>query len=251
MSRWGYAESLLVDGNNVLCTPGGDSGTVACLDRQTSRLLWRSTELTDPAAYSSILKVRLHETDQYVVLTGKSLAGIETSTGKLLWNTDRLGKTAVIPTPVVHGNLIFVTSGYGIGCNLFEIKKKDNGFTVTEKYANTDIENHHGGAVLVGDHVYATSGVTLKCFNLLNGEVAWAERSVGKGSLSFADGHLYLRSERGPVALIKANPQKYEEKGRFEQPRRSRQRSWPHPVIAGGRLYLRDMDRMFCYRIKP
>ena len=251
MSRWGYSESVLVDGERVICTPGGDEGTVACLDRRTGDVLWRSRDLTDPAAYSSILEVRLHDTDQYIVYTGESLAGIEPSTGEVLWKVPRRGRTAVIPTPLVRDNLVYVTSGYRIGCNLFEIGKDGDGFTVTEKYANTDLENHHGGAILVGDHVYATSGVMLKCMNLLDGKVLWEERSVGKGALSYADGHLYLRSERGPVALIEANPSKYEEKGRFDQPRRSRRSSWPHPVISGGRLYLRDMDRLFCYRIEP
>ena len=224
---------------------------MACLDRQTGRTLWRTGELSDQAAYASILKATLHGASQYLVFTGKSLAGIEPSTGRLLWRAEREGKTAVIPTPVVLDNLVFVTSGYGIGCNLFEIGKEGDSFTVAERYANGHMENHHGGVIRVGDHVYGTSGPVLVCMDMRTGKVAWEERSVGKGSLSYADGHLYLRSERGPVALVEASPDAYVEKGRFEQPARSRHRSWPHPVIAGGRLYLRDMDRLLCYGLKP
>ncbi len=251
MSHWGFSESILVDGNRILCTPGGDQGTVACLDRKTGELVWRTKDLVDRAAYASIVKTTIHDTEQYIVLTGETLAGIVPETGKLLWRIDRSGKTAVIPTPICRDNLIFVTSAYGIGCNLFEIKKTDGQFSASERYANRELENHHGGVILIGNHVYATNRNSIVCLELETGDVAWEERSVGKGSLSYADGHLYLRSEKGPIALIEANPELYVEKGRFDQPDRSRLSSWPHPVIANGRLLLRDRDKLLCFDIKP
>ena len=249
MSRWGYSESVLVDGDRVVCTPGGEKGAVVCLNRQTGRPMWRARQLRDPAAYTSIIKTTIHGIEQYISLTGKTLAGIDPSTGKLLWKIERKGKTAVIPTPICRGNQIFVTSGYGIGCNLFEIEWKNGQFSAKENYANKEVKNHHGGVIRIGDYLYASNDLTIVCLEMATGEVAWEERSVGKGSLAYADGHLYLRSERGPIALIEANPEKYMEKGRFEQPDRSRRRSWPHPVIANGHLFLRDQNQLFCYDI--
>ena len=249
MSRWGYSESVLVDGNQVICTPGGEKGAVVCLNRQTGRPMWRTRQLRDAAAYTSILKTTIHGIDQYISLTGKTLAGIDPSTGKLLWKIERKGKTAVIPTPICRGNQIFVTSAYNIGCNLFEIERKNGQFFAKENYANNAVENHHGGVIRIGDYLYASNGPTIVCLEMATGKVAWEERSVGKGSLTYADGHLYLRSERGPIALIEANPKEYIEKGRFEQPNRSRRRSWPHPVIANGRLLLRDLNQLFCYNL--
>ncbi len=251
MSGWGYSESVLVDGERVVCSPGGRKGTVVCLNRADGKLIWRTTELKDEAAYTSIVKEAIHGKVQYLTLTGDSLAGISPSTGKLLWKAKRRGKTAVIPTPIYHDGSVFVTSGYNVGCNLFDITKRGERFRVDERYANRDIKNHHGGAIRVGDHIYASSGPILVCMELKTGDVKWEQRSVGKGSLSYADGHLYLRSEKGPIALIEANPSAYVEKGRFKQPDRSRRQSWAHPVIANGRLILRDQNSLFSYDLKP
>lgn len=249
MSRWGYSESVLIDGQRVVCSPGGRSGTVTCLDRKTGKELWRTTDLKDEAAYTSLIKETVQGIEQYLSLTSDSLAGIDPSDGTLLWKAKRRGKTAVVPTPIFHQQKIFVTSGYNVGCNLFEITRSGSRFTATEKYANRNIKNHHGGAIRVGDHIYASSGPILVCLELESGEIAWEQRSVGKGSLTYADGHLYLRSEKGPIALIEATPTRYIEKGRFSQPDRSRRQAWAHPVIADGHLFLRDQDLLFCYNL--
>ena len=251
MSGWGYSESVLVDGNRVICSPGGKKGTVICLNRNSGDLVWRTSQLKDRAAYTSITKEMILGKTQYLTLTGETLAGISPSTGELLWQADRPGKTAVIPTPIYHDGKVFVTSGYNVGCNLFEISQKRNKFMAKEKYANRNIKNHHGGAIRVGDHIYASSGPIIVCLELETGKIAWEQRSVGKGSLSYADGHLYLRSEKGPIALIEANPKAYTEKGQFKQPDRSRRQSWAHPVIANGHLLLRDQDSLFSYDLKP
>ncbi|MDA7633612.1 PQQ-like beta-propeller repeat protein, partial [bacterium] len=251
MSGWGYSESVLVDGDRVLCSPGGKNGTVVCLNRNTGKQVWRTTQLKDRAAYTSITKEIVHGTIQYITLTGETVAGIAPSNGRLLWQAERRGKTAVVPTPIYHDGKLFVTSGYNVGSNLFEVTKKNDRFTAKQSYANRNIKNHHGGAILVGDHVYASSGPILVCLELSTGEIAWDQRSVGKGSLTYADGHLYLRSEKGPIALIEANPNAYVEKGRFNQPERSGRQSWAHPVIANGHLFLRDQGTLFTYDLKP
>lgn len=251
MSGWGYSESVFVDDQKVICTPGGDRGAIVALDIKTGDLIWRTEDFTDEAAYSSIVPAEIGGKRQYVQLTGESVVGVAADTGDVLWRAKRHGETAVISTPVVKGNFIFVTSGYGIGCNLFRVTPSDGKFSAEQVYANRDMENHHGGVVLVGDHIYGTSGNMLVCMELITGKVAWKDRSVGKGAVSYADGHLYVRSEGGDgtLALVEATPQAYREKGRCDQPDRSNFNAWPQPVIAGGKLYVRDQDVLLCYDV--
>ncbi|MDB6033203.1 MAG: polyvinylalcohol dehydrogenase [Verrucomicrobiales bacterium] len=252
MSGWGFSESPLVDGNKVVCTPGSMKGTVLALNKKTGEVIWQSAEFVDKSAYASLVVANFGGVRQYVQLTDAHVAGIAAADGKLLWQADRPGKTAVIPTPIVTDEFVYVTSGYGVGCNLFKVTKGGDGFKVEEVYANKNLINHHGGVVLVGNHIYGHSekgGWT--CQDLKSGEVVWANNGVGKGSISFADGFFYIRSEsKGSVALIEASPKGYKEHGRFDQPDRSSKNSWPHPVIENGKLYLRDQDAMFCYDVK-
>ncbi len=250
MSGWRYSESVLVDGDKVVCTPGGAEGAVVALKKSDGSEIWRCKDFTDPAGYSSIVIMELGNVRQYAQLTGESLAGIEAATGKLLWRADRAGKTAVITTPVFKDNLIFVTSSYNIGCNLFKVSSAGGRFSAEEVYASKDMMNHHGGVVLVGNHVYGTGNNELVCMEMATGKVAWKDASVGKGSIACADGMLIVRGERGPVALVRANPSRYEELGRFDQPDRSAEKAWPHPVIADGKLYLRDQDVLLIYDLK-
>ncbi|MBN1441361.1 MAG: PQQ-like beta-propeller repeat protein [Planctomycetes bacterium] len=253
LPEWGFSESLLVDGDRVVGTPGGAQGTVIALDKATGETVWRCGDLKDDAHYSSLIKIEIGDVPQYVVLTAESVAGIAAKDGQLLWRAERKGKVAVIPTPVHHEGHIYVTSGYNVGCSLLRIEKSDAGFSATEVYANREMVNHHGGAVLVGKHVYGHSESRgWICQDVETGEVVWKDRSLGKGSLTFADGHLYLREEAGPgtIVLVEATPDGYKEKSRFEQPDRSKKNSWPHPVVAGGQLFIRDQDILLCYRVK-
>ena len=249
---WEYTESVLVDGEKVICTPGGVQGTLAALDRETGRLLWRSKDLTDAAAYASPVLATIGGKRQYVQLTSESVFGVDPDTGNVLWRAVRQGQTAVIPTPIVRDNFVFVTSGYGVGCNLFEISHSGAQFSARQVYANREMVNHHGGVVRVGDWLYGSSdpGI-LKCIDFKTGDVKWKERSIGKGALAYADGRLYLRSELdGKVALIDAKPNGYKEEGLLRQPSRSNEPAWAHPVISGGKLYLRDQDVLLCYDIR-
>ena len=252
-SGWNYTESPLVDGNQVLVTPGGKNGAVVALDKKTGALLWQSKEFTDGAQYSSLIAADIYGVHQYIQLTAASVAGVEANTGKLLWRAERKGSTAVITTPIYAHNQVFVTSGYGVGCNAFKITKDSAGFTTEEIYANKNMANHHGGVILLGDYIYGHSdskGWT--CLDFKTGDVKWRHDGVNKGSIAYADGHFYCRSEggKGTVALIVATPAGYQEKGRFEQPDRSKQNSWAHPVIANGKLYLRDQDVLLCYDVR-
>jgi len=249
MSGWKYSESPLVDGDRVVCTPGGKDGTLLAVDRNSGAKLWQTSDWTDAAAYSSAVVATIQGKKQYVQLTGNSVAGVEADTGKVLWKAPRTGKTAVIPTPIIDGDLVFVTSGYGIGCNGFRISKDGDTWSAEEIYANKELANHHGGVVLVDGHVYGATGSTFRCVELESGDGVFNERSAGKGSTLYAGGRFILRSEGGPVALIKASPEGMQEVSRFDQPDRSEHRAWPHPVIANGKLYLRDQDLLLCYDV--
>ena len=252
MSSWGYSESPLVLGDQLLCTPGGAAGSVIALNKQTGALLWRSKELTDPAAYSSLMASPIAGTLQVIVFTGAHVAGLDPKTGTVLWSAPRRGATAVVPMPVIKDDCVFVTSGYGIGCNLFKITRSGAAFTATEVYANTEMVNHHGGVVLAGPNVYGFSdGKGWKCLDLLTGQTVWESKKLGKGTILSADGHLYLRSETGgTLVLIEATPTGWQETGRFTQPSLSGKSTWVHLTVSGGKLFVRDQDLLLCYNIK-
>ncbi len=252
--EWGYSESPLVDGAKVLVTPGGSQGAIAALDKNTGAVLWQSKEFTDPAHYSTLVKAEIGGVKQYVQLTEKSVAGVAAEDGKLLWLAPRKGATAVIPTPIVHGDYVYVTSGYGIGCNLFKVTAAGGKFSAEQVYANKVMVNHHGGVILSGDCVYGYSdGKGWTCQDLKTGEARWQEKEkLGKGAILGVDGRMILRQEdkKGTVALIELTPGGYKEHGRFDQPDRSAKNSWPHPVVAYGKLFLRDQDVLLCYDLK-
>ena len=252
--EWGFAESPLLDGDKVVVTPGGLKGAVVALNKGSGQVIWQSKDFKDPAHYSSLVGAEIGGVNQYIQLTEQSVAGVAATDGKLLWRATRRGATAVIPTPIVQDNLVYVSSGYGIGCNLFRINASGGQFSAEQVYANKIMENHHGGVIRVGNFVYGHSdskGWT--CQDLKTGRDIWQEKQkLGKGSIAYADGRLYLREEngKGTVALIEASPQGYREHGRFNPPNRSDKNSWAHPVIAGGKLYLRDQDVLLCYDVK-
>ena len=250
---WKYSESPLVDGDKVICTPGSSQGSLIALNKKTGELLWQTKELTDSAEYSSPIVAEIGKVRQYIQLTGANVVGIDAKTGKVLWRAPRQGRTATIPTPIFHDNCVFVTSGYGVGCNLFRVTSAPSGFTSEQVYANKIMVDHHGGVLRVGDYLYGHSdGQGWVCQEFKTGNLVWKNAGVGKGSLTYADGHLFLRSEsgKGEIALIEATPEGYREKGRFDQPNRTGENSWPHPVIANGKLYIRDQDVLLCFDVK-
>jgi outer membrane protein assembly factor BamB len=258
MSGWGYSESPLVDGEQLICTPGGKQGTLAALNKKTGDVIWRSKELTDDAGYSSVVAADLGGVRQYVQTTKEAVAGVAAKDGKLLWRFPKPEyRTAVIPTPIVRDNLVYVTAGYGVGCDLLQINPEGQGFKAERLYdrdARKLTENKHGGVVLVGDHIYgwSDSGNRWVCQELKTGKQAWESKALGRGSITCADGCLYCYSEdNGTCVLIEATPTAWKETGRFTIPQQKKPGSiWPHPVVANGRLYLRDQDLIFCYDVK-
>lgn len=257
---WGYTESVLVDGKQVVCTPGGPQGAVAALDLATGKVLWQSKDFTEGAQYSSIVPATINGQPQYVQRTMASIVGLSPKDGALLWKQEFPGKTAVIPTPIVKGNQIYVTAGYGVGSMSFTIDKDNKVTMLWDETSGTNkvMKNHHGGVILLGDHVYGYSdGLGWACQDLKTGAEVWSEKkALGKGAISYADGMFYLLEESsGNVVLIEASPKGWSEKSRFKLDPQTAIRSpqgriWTHPVIANGRLYLRDQDLIHAYAVK-
>lgn len=257
---WGFSESPLVDGNLVICTPGGSQGSIAALDKNTGRVVWRSKGLTALGGYSSAIVAEIGGVRQYIQLTRQGVAGVAASDGKVLWTANVAGNnTAAIPTPVCRDNIVYVTSGYNAGCAALRITKKGDAFNVENLYVNKNMINHHGGVVLVGDHVYGYSdGPGWTCQNLMTGEAVWRHRvsEPGKGAVLSAGGRLLCLDERtGSLTVALASPDGWKEFGRLDFPERSKvpsqdKRVWTHPVISNGKLYLRDHDLLFCFELK-
>lgn len=251
--KFGYSESPLVDGDKLVFTPGGAAGCIAALNKKTGEVLWRSTDLHDNAAYSSLVVATIGGVRQYVQFTESSVAGVNPADGKLLWRAERKGGLP-ISVPIVDGNLVYVAMAYGVGCLEFRVDVADGKFTATQVYANKEMVNHHGGVIKIGDNLFGYSdGKGWVCQDFKTGQTVWAEKAkLGKGSLTCADGLLYLRQEdkNGTLVLIEPSATGWVERGRFDQPERSDKKSWPHPVVSNGKLYVRDQGVLFAYDVK-
>jgi outer membrane protein assembly factor BamB len=249
-ASWNYTESPLVDGGQVMVTPGGRQGAIVALDKMTGKLSWQSKNFTDGAQYSSLIVREFGGQRQYIQLTGHSVVSLEAKTGKVLWKAARRGRTATVSTPIFHQGHVFVSSSYGVGCNGFKVSHDSGKFSTEQTYANKTIANHHGGCIRVGDYVYGSSGGTLACLELKTGKEMWRERSAGKGSIIVVGDKIILRAESGPVALVALDPTKYRQISRFKQPDRTRASAWAHPAVSNGVLYLRDQDTLFAFDLR-
>jgi hypothetical protein len=258
MSGWGYCESVLIDGDHLVCCPGGREGTFAKLDKKDGKPVWRSKELTDNAAYSSIVVGDMGGVKQYVNMTGKGVAAVSAQDGKLLWKSGTAANgTAIIPTPVVSKNLVYVTSGYGAGCGLLDIQGGTGKFDAKTVYTNKEMTNHHGGVVRIENRIFgfSDSGGRWLCQDMDSGKKMWDSKKLGKGSVTFADGHYYCYDEgSGTCVLVSASGNDWKEDGRFTIPEKTKKprksgRIWTHPVVANGKLYLRDQDLIFCFDV--
>ncbi len=248
---WGISESPLVDGNRVVVTPGGQAATMVALEKSSGRTLWRSIFPGGPgAAYASAIVSQLGTVRQYVNFTSKGVIGVHADTGTPLWGNDATSNgTANCPTPLDVGSAIFSASGYGTGGGLVKLAAGRNNVQAQLAYKVRELVNHHGGMVFVNGYVYGTNDNALVCVDVKNGDVLWRDRSVGKGSVTYADGHLYVVGEAGEIALVEASPDGYVEKGRFKHVNRSDKRLWAHPVVFQGRLYVRDQDTLTVYDV--
>lgn len=248
---WGMSESPLVDGDRVVVTPGGKEATMVALDKRTGRPVWKASVPGAPqAAYSSIVTVETGGVRQYVNFVHTGLVGVRAADGTVLWGDDSAANaTANCSAALEWKRGVFAASGYGAGGVLLALGGGRQGIRATPLWKTKEMKNHHGGMVIDRDHLYGCDEALLTCLDLATGRVKWRNRSVGKGSVVWADGKLVVRSEDGPVALVEATPRGYVERGRFTPEHRSDRPAWPHPVIAGGRLWLRDQERMDVYGV--
>jgi outer membrane protein assembly factor BamB len=242
---WGISESPLVLGDRVLVNAGGPGASLVALKKSDGSLIWKTQ--SDRAGYSSAVPVQLGGKTQVVFFTSQRAVAVDPADGRVLWEYAKpSNRTANVATPVARGNRVWISSDYGTGGGLVEIKADGS---AQEVYFTREMRNHHSTAILVGDHLYGFSGSTLTAMRFDTGEVAWKDRSVGKGSLVYADGHLYAFSENGVVGLVEATPAGYREKGRFSIQQGSLP-TWTHPVVAGGRLYIRDQDTIYAFDVR-
>ena len=246
---WGLSESPLVLRDRVVVNAGGPGASIVAVNKKDGSVLWRSQG--DQAGYSSGILHEIGGIPQGIFFTGERALAVDTRDGRLLWSYARVSnRTANIATPIARGNRVFLSSDYGTGAALLELTPNGNSVNAKEVYFTNEMRNHHASSVLVGEHLYGFSSNILTAMKFDTGEVAWRDRSVGKGSVIFADDRLYLFSENGVVGLAEANPTGYREHGRFQLKTGSLP-TWSHPVVANGKLFLRDQDTIYAYSVRP
>lgn len=259
MAAWGYCESPLVDGDKLICTPGGSDSTIVALDKHTGDVIWKTPVSTgNGAGYASPILIESAGHKQYLDFLEGGVVGVDAETGKQLWHTSKgANGTANCTTPIFYDDSVFVTSAYSGSGTLVKLSK-DGSDTVKADvvYSNRNLKNHHGGVILLDGYLYGASGGneggSLVCIDFKSGEVQWSAKrdTAPKGGITMADGLLYYRHEDGVMTLLEPNPKEYTELSRFDPPDRSRAKAWSHPVIANGKLYLRDQDVLLCYDVK-
>jgi outer membrane protein assembly factor BamB len=248
--RWLISESPLVDGNNVIVSPGGSSAGMVALDKMTGKTVWTSKDLSDPAGYSSPVVAEVGGVRTYTTLTSSAGVGVRASDGKLMWRYDRAANNvANIATPLFFDNKVFYTSAYDTGAALLGLTAQNGEVKANEIYFTRNMKNHHGGVVLVNGYLYGFNDSILTCLEFATGKQVWRDRSVGKGTVTYADGNLYIQGENNTVGLAEATPNGYNEKGRFKIADQGLP-SWAHPVVSGGRLYVRNQGTLAAYDIK-
>jgi outer membrane protein assembly factor BamB len=251
---WGYCESVLIDGDRLICTPGSKDATLVCLNKKTAEVIWKGpVPEGDGAAYSSVIIGTFDGKKQYIQFLGRGVVGLSED-GKFLWRYNKpANTTANCSTPIYHDGMVFAASDYGTGGGMAKLTKNgDGGIKAEEAYFTKQMKNHHGGMILLDGYVYGSNEGLLTCLDFKTGEVKWEARQPGKGSLTFAEGRIYYRNEggKGMMYLVEATPEKYVELGKFDQPDRSHSNAWAHPVIANGKLFILDQDVLLCYDIK-
>jgi outer membrane protein assembly factor BamB len=251
LPMWGYAESPLVDGPWVICTPGGEKNTVVALDKSNGEKVWGAA-VGDKAAYSSLLKATIDGVEQYVTLTQKGVIAVRAKDGKFLWRYDApASERANCSECIVSGNSVFASTAYGCGGGRADVKRSGDQFQANEVFFTKKMQNHHGGMVLIDGMLYGCNNPKdLTCLDFNTGEIKWTDKTAGKCSVLYAEGMLYCRDENGPISLVEATPLGFKLKGRFDQPDRSKLNSWPYLVIANGMMYVRDQDVLLCYDVR-
>lgn len=247
--QWGYAESPLIVDKAVVVTPGGSKGSIAALDKMTGTVIWQSSKAKFAVAYSSPILIDVKGKKEIVNATGSggvkagTMIGVDAATGELLWQFSTGVATIACCTPVYKDGIVVASSGYDKGTAAADV----TGEAAKDLWHVEATGSHHGGMILLGDCIYLNMNA-LSCINLKDGKVLWQERSVGKGSLVYAGGLFYCLSEDNHMKLVEATSEGCKVKGSFDAPKTKR-KNWAHPVVVGGRLFLRNQDTLTCYDV--
>jgi outer membrane protein assembly factor BamB len=249
--EYGYSESVLIDGENLFVRPSGKKGFQVCLNKNTGETVWTNTEIPGTEGYSSMVISQTRGLRQIIGSSSNCYYGVDIKTGKLLWKVDFENQRELnLADAIVFNEYVFITSGYGKGCMVFKLKPSAKGLATETVWQSELMDNQHGGVILHNGYLYG-SGTNSRgwfCLDFLTGKQMW--NTNGKGSITFADGMLYLLDERtGTMKLVRAVPDKYEVKGEFTVPKGGDSFYWAHPVVCGGRLYVRHGDKIFVYDI--
>ena len=253
---WGVSESVLVTRGRVVVTPGGRDAALVALDAETGKTVWKTpVEGKQTTSYCSAVPIKVGSRRVVVTMLSKSVVGVAFESGKLLWRFPHTTKHDVnCASPVYSDGHLFVSTGYGTGSVLLRLEAVGSGVKAEEAWRNRTLDNHHGGVLLVDGHLYgaghSNNGGKWTCLELRTGKELYNERGVGKGSATFADGMLYCLSEKGEMGLVKADPRRHAVVSRFRIPKGGKGLVWAHPVVCGGRLYIRHGDLLYAYDVR-
>jgi outer membrane protein assembly factor BamB len=247
---YGYSESVLIDGDHLYVRPFGKKGYQVCLNKNNGELIWANTEVAGKPGYSSMVIDEFGGYRQIVGSVGNYYYSLDTQTGKLLWKAEIANQRELnITDAILYKDYIFLSSGYGKGSILYKLNISSKSIVPETVWQSALMDNHHGGVILDNGFLYGAGSNSRGwyCLNFLTGKEIW--KTEGKGSVTYADGMLYLLDERGTVKLVKATPDKYEPSGEFKVPKGGEGMYWAHPVVCGGTLYIRHADKLYAYDI--
>ena len=248
--QWLLSESPLIDGNHVIVSPGGRNAGIVALDKMTGATVWTSRELSGEAGYASAIVADVQGVRTIMTYTAEAGVGVRASDGKLMWkDAAASNNTANIATPVFFDNKVFYSSAYGTGGTLLGLRAENGVVRAQEIYRTREMQNHHGGVVLLDGYLYGYNNAILTCLEFATGQMKWRNRSVGKGALTAANGQLYIVGEDHIVGLVDATPAAYREKGRF-QIRDLGAPAWAHPVVSHGQLFIRNENTLTSYDVR-
>ncbi|MHC4396774.1 MAG: outer membrane protein assembly factor BamB family protein [Planctomycetota bacterium] len=250
--EYGYSESVLIDGDTLFCCPGGERGYIVALAPATGRTLWANTDIKDAVGNCSAVIAEFDGFEQVITLSANRVLSFDPNNGRLLWDYVFGNKRENNITDVIVNNgLVYASSGYGKGSILLRAQRQASGkFIVKPVWTSKLLDNHHGGVLLLKGHLYGAGHEARGwfCLDFDTGSKKW--QAPGKGSLTYADGMIYCLDEKGTMSLIKATAEKWEESGSFRVPRGGSGLYWAHPVVFGGRLYVRHSDKLFAYSVR-
>jgi outer membrane protein assembly factor BamB len=250
---WALSESLLIDGNRLICTPGGENAGIVALEKNTGTTIWVCDNVHDKPGYASPVVFEFEGLRQIVTLMATSVVGVNADTGRLLWKVKHSTPfDENINTPVYHDGSVFISSRT-TGSRRFRLRIDKDRASVEQVWESTLLDPQHGGILLLDGYLYgacrsASSGPWV-CLNARTGARMYAERGIGTGSLTYADGLLYALNHKRTVALVRPSPRAFDIISQFDIPNGGRGPTWAHPVVSNGRLYVRHGDYLYCHDV--